>query len=249
LLGIASRFGSAAFVLPHDEVTRCRQHLAEAGIGTSSFLIYASSNAAFIRCDTLLADDLPSRLDLRRQRIDAVSADELVAQVQQLQIRCGLPALPGYFLRGRTQRNLTMALFDPAGTAVGMAIAMDESAAGPAYAGWYFPASVAVADGWKGKGLGRWLNAAVIDLARREGGAVHLQEAVSPANTTSRRMIESCGLTLEDGISAIVALAEAPPAAWRGDPQILEAAQPDHNPSELDQFKSGGRIDASRSLK
>lgn len=74
---------------------------------------------------------------------------------------------------------------------------------------------MAVADGWKGKGLGRWLNAAAIDLARREGGAVHVQEGVSPANVVSRRMIEGCGLVLEEGITVILASAEAPPAAWR----------------------------------
>jgi GNAT superfamily N-acetyltransferase len=109
-----------------------------------------------------------------------------------------------------------LALLEPGGAAVGMAVAIDYCGAGPDYAGWYFAGSVAVADGWKGKGLGRWLNAAVIDLARREGGAVHVQEGVSSANATSRRMIEGCELFLEDGITAVIASTEAPPAAWRG---------------------------------
>lgn len=215
LVDIARRFGSAIFVVSRSEADRYSRTVVAAGLGTGSFLIYASSDVAFARCRALVADQLPRRLELRPCRIDGHSSAELIAKVQRLLEACGLPALPGYFLRGRTQPNLTLALLDRADAAVGMAIAMDDTSAGPTYAGWYFAASVAVAASWQGKGLGRWLNAAVIDLARREGGAVQVRESVSPTNIASRRMIEGCGLALCEDIVAVLASAAATPAAWR----------------------------------
>jgi GNAT superfamily N-acetyltransferase len=214
LVDIARRFGSAIFVVSQREADRYCREVVAAGLSTGSFLVYASSDVAFARSRELVADQLPQHLELRQCRIDLNSSGDLIAKAQQLLEACGLPALPGYFLRGRTQPNLTLALLDPADAVVGMAIAMDDTSAGPAYTGWYFPASVAVAASWKGKGLGRWLNAAVIDLARREGGAVHVRESVSPTNTVSRRMIEGCGLALCENIVAVLASAEATPAAW-----------------------------------
>ena len=217
LVDIARRFGSAIMFVGRHQADHYRQRIIAAGLSTGSFLIYASSDAAFARSRALVAERLPEQFGLRQRRIDLTSPGDLIAKAQQLLEACGLPALPGYFLRGRTQANLTLALLDPADAIVGIAVAMDEASAGPAYIGWYFPASVAVAKSWKGKGLGRWLNAAVIDLARREGGAVHVQEGVSPTNSVSRRMIEGCGLILNEEITAVLASAEAAPAAWHED--------------------------------
>ena len=217
LVDIARRFGSAIMVVSRHQADHYRQRVIAAGLSTGSFLIYASSDAAFARSRGLVAERLPEQLGLRQRRIVLSSPGDLIAKAQQLLEACGLPALPGYFLRGRTQANLTLALLDPADAVVGIAVAMDDASAGPAYIGWYFPASVAVAKSWKGKGLGRWLNAAVIDLARREGGAVHVREGVSPTNSVSRRMIEGCGLALNEEITAVLASAEAAPAACHED--------------------------------
>jgi GNAT superfamily N-acetyltransferase len=218
LVTLACRFGSAIFLVRQSQVEQYHQEIVAAGLSSASFLMYASFDATFTRSGEVVADELPQWLGLRTHRIGPSSPGELIAKVQSLLEECGLPALPGYFLRGRIQPNLTLALLDLDDAVVGLAVAMEEGSAGPAYRGWYFPGSVAVTQSWQGKGLGRWLNAAAIDLARREGGAVHVQEGVSPANHASRRMIESCGLVLNQDTVAILASSQATPAAWRGGP-------------------------------
>ena len=97
---------------------------------------------------------------------------------------------------------------------VGCAIAMDESSAGPDFVGWYFGGNVGVAPDWKGRGLGRWLNARAVQIARSVGSATFVHELVSAANIVSQRMIASCGLTQDVEIAALVATTMAIPEAW-----------------------------------
>ena len=126
----------------------------------------------------------------------------------------GLPQLPGYILRGRLDNHIAVALLDPDGHTVGCGIAIDESGAGADFAGWYFPSSIGVATAWQGYGLGRWLNAVTIDVARAKGGASHVRQGVSPVNIASQRMIESCALKRNENIVAVLASREVIPSAW-----------------------------------
>ena len=61
------------------------------------------------------------------------------------------------------------------GSRVGLLDAWRQSpqmAAGPDFIGWYFPGNVGVAPDWKGKGLGRWSQAARANHGRGvEAGA------------------------------------------------------------------------------
>jgi L-amino acid N-acyltransferase YncA len=215
LLALAIRFESVGFFLPHTRVEGVRAGFVAAGLETTTFLLYRTTELAFAHAAEIADNGLPDRLGLRSLRIDPATPPGLVAATQELIAACGLPPLPGYFMRGRTQRNLTLALIDPAGRVVGAATAMEEAGGGAAFHGSYMAASVAVAAAWQGHGLGRWLNAAVIDLARQVGGAKQIQEGVSPRNTASRRMIEGCGLEQVQDLLILLATAEAPPAAWR----------------------------------
>jgi L-amino acid N-acyltransferase YncA len=64
---------------------------------------------------------------------------------------------------------------------------------------------VAVAQAQRGKGLGRLVNAMLLDAAARELQAGHVYELVGASNTASRKMVESCGLRLADDLLCGVA--------------------------------------------
>jgi GNAT superfamily N-acetyltransferase len=210
---IAKKFELAVFSLKLDQWEQFTSRFREAGLGVSSFLHYSSQEAAFTRCDSILADNRPARYDLKEIRVDADTPRGIVAAAQTLMAISGLQATPGYFLRGLTQRNLSIVLVDRLDEPVGCAIAMDESSAGPDFVGSYFVGYVCVAPEWKGKGLGRWLNARAIQMARRAGSASIVHEGVSPANFVSQRMIASCGLTQDVEVVPLMATTMAIPEA------------------------------------
>ena len=215
LVAIAERFGAAIFFLDRRQADERRSPFEAAGFATAAFTVFRPTAETFARCADIAAADLPGRLGLRLERITPQSPHEEVAALQACLDAAGLPPLPGYFLRGRLEPTLTLVLRDPAGGIAGCAVAMDEAGAGPGFAGWYFPSSVAVAAPWRGQGLGRWLNAAAIDLARREGGAHHVQQGVTPGNQVSQRMIRACGLAAVDSPVGVLAIREAAAGAWR----------------------------------
>jgi RimJ/RimL family protein N-acetyltransferase len=60
---------------------------------------------------------------------------------------------------------------------------------------------VAVAEPHRGKGLGKVINALMIDRVFRDLKASHIYELVSASNVVSRRMVEACGLRLEPALT------------------------------------------------
>ena len=215
LVAIAERFGAAIFFLDSRHTDEQRAAFEAAGFSTADFNVFRPTRETFGRCAEIAAADLPGRLGLRPERITPGSPPERVAALQACLEAAGLPPLPGYFLRGRLEPTLTLALLEPAGGIAGCAVAMDEAGAGPEFQGWYFPSSVAVAAPWRGKGLGRWLNAEAIDMARRDGGAHHVQQGVTAGNNVSQRMIRGCGLAAVSSQVGVLATREIAAGAWR----------------------------------
>jgi hypothetical protein len=64
---------------------------------------------------------------------------------------------------------------------------------------------IAVAASQRGGGLGRLVNAMLLDAAARELGADHVYELVGASNIASRRMVESCGLRVASDLVCGVA--------------------------------------------
>jgi|GEM_PF-4636221 len=215
LAEVADRFGSAIFFLDQAQLQSYRTALTEAGFDTTTFLVFYQSADTFDIASSIVQRDLPSQLGLRLETITQKTPASKVRDLQGFMGSVGLPQLPGYVLRGRLDNHIAVALSDPDGHAVGCAISIDESGAGPDFAGWYFPSSIGVATAWQGYGLGRWLNAAAIDMARTKGAASHVREGVSPVNVASQRMIESCGLKRNETIAALLASRDSIPVAWQ----------------------------------
>ncbi|WP_181165697.1 MULTISPECIES: GNAT family N-acetyltransferase [unclassified Mesorhizobium] len=65
---------------------------------------------------------------------------------------------------------------------------------------------LAVADSWRGKGLGRLLNGLLVDYAFGELGAHAVYEMVAPSNEISRRMVQGSGLRLAPELRCGVAV-------------------------------------------
>jgi RimJ/RimL family protein N-acetyltransferase len=64
---------------------------------------------------------------------------------------------------------------------------------------------VAVAEAHRGRGLGKTVNAIMIDHVFRNLGASHIYELISASNIPSRRMLEACGLRLEPTLTCGIA--------------------------------------------
>jgi GNAT superfamily N-acetyltransferase len=211
---IARKFDTAVFFLHSNQLAEFTSWLNEADFGVSSFLLFSSGDVAFTRSDAIASDNLPASCGLKEIRLDANTPRRTVASTQKLMATCGLPPMPGYFLRGLTQQNLSIVLVDQVDEVVGCVVAVDESGAGADFAGWYFPSTVGVAPNWQGKALGRWLNARAIQIARSVGAATFVHEGVSAANVVSQRMIVSCGLIRDDSIVPLLATTTNVPGAW-----------------------------------
>lgn len=65
---------------------------------------------------------------------------------------------------------------------------------------------IAVDERWRGKGLGRLINALLVRAAFEELGAARVYEMVAPSNASSRRMVEACGLALDPALRCGVAM-------------------------------------------
>jgi RimJ/RimL family protein N-acetyltransferase len=59
---------------------------------------------------------------------------------------------------------------------------------------------VAVAPSQRGKKLGNYVNAAIVDAAFNKLNADGIYELVSSTNTPSRRMVEACGVQLDPSL-------------------------------------------------
>ncbi|KAA9384288.1 GNAT family N-acetyltransferase [Neorhizobium galegae] len=64
---------------------------------------------------------------------------------------------------------------------------------------------VAVTEAHRGQGLGKTVNAMMIDQVIRNFGASHIYELISASNIPSRRMVEACGLRLEPSLTCGIA--------------------------------------------
>lgn len=155
----------------------------------------------------IAAGGLPAGIAIQPPLADAESGD--TRSVQQFLAENGLAPFPGVMLSARPPRASTIVLGDESG-----AIA----AAGHAY----FPHNthspfcehawiglIAVAEAWRGKTLGRLVNALLVRSAFDELGARCIYEMVAPANEASRRMAESCGLRLAPNLRCGVAVPTA----------------------------------------
>lgn len=167
----------------------------------------ASRATAMERARAILAAGLPaglSRLDLGR---DPEAAP--VRQVQEFMLTNGIVPFSGSMLVGALVPGRAVAIADEQGEIAATAFTyMPHNAMSPhrdkAWGG-----LVAVSPTQRGRKLGLYVNAAIVEAAFEELGAVAIYEMVSETNVASRRMVESCGLVHDQTIASGAAVADA----------------------------------------
>ncbi|TPM21585.1 GNAT family N-acetyltransferase [Mesorhizobium sp. B2-3-5] len=159
---------------------------------------------AGVQAQAIVDGEMPVGIAIRPPLADAESAE--TREVQQFLAASGLAPFPGTMLAVRPPLGKTIVLEDESG-----AIAATGHA--------YFPHNthspfhkhawiglIAVAESCRGRGLGRYVNALLVDCAFGELGARAVYEMVGPSNATSRRMVLGCGLHLAPDLRCGVAV-------------------------------------------
>jgi RimJ/RimL family protein N-acetyltransferase len=107
-------------------------------------------------------------------------------------------------LTGEIGRSVTIIIGDETGVVATAHAYMPHNAYSP-YSGYAWGGLVAVAEAQRSKGLGKLVNALLIERVFRDLGASHVYELVSATNIPSRRMVEACGLRLEPTLTCGIA--------------------------------------------
>ncbi|MGO4138471.1 GNAT family N-acetyltransferase [Rhizobium brockwellii] len=128
-----------------------------------------------------------------------------VKDLQAMMASAGLVPFSGSMLTGEIASATTIAITDADANVVSTAHGyMPHNAYSP-YRQYAWGGLVAVAESCRGQGLGKYVNALMIERVFQELGASHVYELVSASNLPSRRMVEACGLRLEPTLTCGIA--------------------------------------------
>ena len=154
--------------------------------------------------DTILESGLPDGLKLGEQPTSADGPD--ITRVQKFVADSGVAPLPGSTLIDAPgQATVILTKSDGALAAVANTYFAHNAHSAHWRNAWV--GMVVVNPAMRGLGLGRLVNALAIKRALTDLGAERVHELVSPTNEPSRRMVQSCGLTLSSGLLCGVAIA------------------------------------------
>lgn len=154
----------------------------------------AERDAALLASCKIASEPLPSGLSLWTITDDP--ENQQIKDTQAMMASAGLVPFSGSMLTGKIGRSVTIIIGDEAGVVATAHGYMPHNAFSP-YRGYAWGGLVAVAETHRGRGLGKLVNALMIERVLKELGASHIYELVSASNVPSRRMVEACGLTLE----------------------------------------------------
>lgn len=117
-------------------------------------------------------------------------------RLQQFLADNGMAPFSGTMLAGTPSVARTIALENADGAIVACGHAYFPHNRHSRFSRYAWVGLIAVAASQRGSGLGRLVNAMLLDAAARELGADHVYELVGATNIASRRMVESCGLRI-----------------------------------------------------
>lgn len=200
VLNILERDGIVGFrLIDAAEMASLATKLGEAGYRVDTWDVFiAERPEAAPRTAAILAQGLPDGL----QRLD-LGDDPTGAPVRQLQdfmLANGVVPFSGSMLLGQLGPAATIAIADGSGTIVAAAHSYMPHNAHSRHRGKAWGGLVAVAPSQRGKKLGNYVNAAIVEAAFSQLGADGIYELVSATNIPSRRMVESCGLHLDPNL-------------------------------------------------
>jgi RimJ/RimL family protein N-acetyltransferase len=197
---ILARDGACGFrLIPAARADRLRVELAARDFRLDSWDVFLADRATALAATAAILDGgLPDGLVERPLPADPTS--EATRRIQALMHAAGVVPFSGSLLTGALGPATTVALGTTDGGVVAAAHGyLPHNAASP-YRHHAWGGLAAVADAWRGKGLGTYVNARMIASLFHDLDATHVYELVSASNTASRRMVEHCGLTIEPAL-------------------------------------------------
>ena len=185
-------------LIPATKVAELKSHLLARDYRLDSWDVFLADRAAALTAsEAVVARGLPD--GLRVMAAPTEPENDYVRRIQNLMAAAGVVPFSGSMLTGAA-RGMTTVVGDDKGNPVATAHCYLPHNVHSAYASYAWGGLVAVADAWRGKGLGNYVNARMTVSACRDLGATHLYELVSTTNIASRRMVEASGLRLEPSL-------------------------------------------------
>lgn len=190
------------------QAARCFPQLEAMGCRIDTWDIFVGEpHDAGRQARAIVARGLPTGIAIQSPLAEAEGAD--TRHVQQFLATNGLAPFPGTMLAARSTRAKTIVLGDESGMIAATGHAYFPHNTHSPFCEHAWIGLIAVAEAWRGKGLGRLVNALLVRSAFDELGAQCVYEMVAPANEASRRMVEGCGLHLAPDLCCGVAVPTA----------------------------------------
>jgi RimJ/RimL family protein N-acetyltransferase len=203
---ILARDGACGFrMIPAAQAAKLCDALSARGFRLDTWDVFVASRASALAATAaILRSGLPD--GLAERPLPADPQGEMTRRIQALMHAAGVVPFSGSLLTGALGPASTIVIAARDGSVSAVAHGyLPHNDASP-YRRYAWGGLAAVADAWRGKGLGTYVNARMVESLFQDLDATHVYELVSTGNTTSRRMVEHCGLALEPGLVCGLAL-------------------------------------------
>ncbi len=164
---------------------------------TGDILVASHPHASNVLPDDLKHIDMPMKAD-----------DPVIRRIQEFMANNGIAPFSGSMLVGEFGPAVTVSVADQSGEVVAAAHAYFPHNQYSPYHLSAWGGLVAVAESQRGRKLGSYVNAYMVEAALNQLGAKRIYEQVAETNLPSRKMVESSGLILDPAVKSGIAVRE-----------------------------------------
>jgi len=191
-------------LIPSGKMDTLQSRLEQHGFRFDRWDVFlADRKSALTVSEAILSRGLPDGLSELKRPEDPEGQDTF--KIQTLMNAAGVVPFSGSMLTGTAAPASTVSVGDKDRAVLATAHGYLPHNSFSPYHKYAWGGLVAVDEGQRGHGLGRYVNALMIVSVFRDLDATHIYELISPSNLPSRRMVEACGLRHEPGLVCGVA--------------------------------------------
>ncbi|CAG1013232.1 MAG: GNAT family N-acetyltransferase [Rhizobiaceae bacterium] len=176
-----------------DRGDELRKRLAQRGLRFDTWDVFlADRETATAAASSVLAQGLP--YGLVELPVKSAPEDDFTTRIQLMMADAGVAPFSGAMLTGHLGPAVTVAIGDADGSIAAAAHGYLPHNVHSPVRGFAWGGLVAVAERHRGKGLGSYVNALMVERVFKALRPTHIYELVSASNQASRRMVSACGL-------------------------------------------------------